>query len=168
MSETPYDLAQLKRPIPALATYFFLTALLTVPAFPFVWLYHMCKYWTLEYNFDDEGISMRWGVLWRREILLTYRRIQDIHLTRNVVQRWMGLADVKVQTAGGSAAPEMNIIGAPNPEALRDALYARMRGVSDPVAPKPLANKDASGEGEVVELLQEIRDLLAAKNEQNS
>ena len=28
-----------------------------------------------------------WGLLFRHEVYLTYRRIQDIHVTRNIVER---------------------------------------------------------------------------------
>ena len=154
-----------ERPVSTLATYYFLVSLLTFVAFPIVWLVHMCKYWTLRYTFDDEGVSMKWGVLWRREIHLTYRRIQDIHLTRNVLQRWMGLANVSVQTAGASAAPEMVIEGAPDPEGLRDALYARMRGASPVSSGTAVERRGGGQEGnaaasEAVALLAEIRDLL--------
>src|SRR6187431_816691 len=89
------------------------------------------KYQTLRYHFDDAGISMSWGILFRREIYLTYRRIQDIHLTRNILQRWMGLATVSVQTASGSSSPEMSIEGLLEAEQLRDYLYGKMRGVRE-------------------------------------
>jgi putative membrane protein len=59
---------------------------------------------------------------------LTYRRIQDIHVTRNLLERWMGLAKISVQTASGSGKAELVIEGIKQPEALRDFLYRRMRG----------------------------------------
>lgn len=151
------------RPVARLAGYYFLISLLLGPLFPIVWLIRMFKYWTLEYHFDEEGIAMKWGVLWRREIHLTYRRIQDIHLTRNVLQRWMKLANVSVQTAGASAAPEMVIEGAPDPEALRDALYSRMRGSGEYSSVEEKA-PEKSGESDVIELLLEIRDLLRERS----
>ena len=61
------------------------------------------KYHTLRYKFDDEGIGMSWGVFWRREIHLTYARIQDIHLSRGLFERWLGLATIQVQTASGNS-----------------------------------------------------------------
>lgn len=161
MSSETYDFMSFKRPVKSLATYYLVSSLLTGPLFPVFWLIRMCKYWTLEYDFDEDGISMKWGVLWRREIHLTYRRIQDIHLTRNVLQRWMGLADVSVQTAGGSASPEMVIEGAACPEELRDDLYARMRGSGLAGGAEATSDSnDAVGSTEAVELLTEIRDLL--------
>jgi len=154
-----FDLHGFTRPVGALATYYLIISLAALPLFPVFWLFRMFKYWTLEYDFDDEGISMKWGVLWRREIHLTYPRIQDIHLTRGIVQRWMGLANVSIQTAGGSAAPEMVIEGAPDPKGLRDALYLRMRGVNTPSS-QEAPDLSGSDSGQVLVLLTEIRDLL--------
>lgn len=74
---------------------------------------------------------MRWGILFRREISLTYARIQDIHLTSNVVERWLGLARIQIQTASGSAGAEMTIEGLRDFEMIRDGLYSRMRGVRE-------------------------------------
>lgn len=169
LTDSSFEMKSFKRPVSALATYYFLKSLLTGPLFPIVWLFRMFKYWTLAYEFDDEGISMKWGVLWRNEIHLTYRRIQDIHLTRNVLQRWMNLANVSVQTAGASAAPEMVIEGAPDPGALRDALYARMRGSGEDSSGEEKTSEthdqpEVHDQSEVIELLLEIRDLLRERS----
>ena len=45
-----------------------------------VGLFHWFRYHTMRYRFDAEGVSMSWGILFRREVLLNYSRIQDIHL----------------------------------------------------------------------------------------
>ena len=81
---------------------------------------------------------MRWGILFRREISLTYSRIQDIHLSSNILERWLGLAKVQVQTASGSSKAEMTIEGIREYEAVRDFLYSKMRGaVSQRVGAAP-------------------------------
>jgi putative membrane protein len=77
---------------------------------------------------------MQWGVLFRKEISLTYSRIQDIHLSSNFVERWLGLAKIQVQTASGSASAEMTIEGLREFGAVRDFLYGRMRGARDRTA----------------------------------
>lgn len=69
--------------------------------------------------------------------LLNYSRIQDIHLRSNLVERWLGLAWVQIQTASGSSEPELTIEGATEFEAVRDFLYARMRGARDDSARRP-------------------------------
>ncbi|MBX7254792.1 MAG: PH domain-containing protein [Candidatus Hydrogenedentes bacterium] len=141
--------------------YYFLTSLLSGPLFPIVFLPLLFRYETLRYTFDEDGISARWGFLFRREINLTYRRLQDIHLSKNIVQRWLGLATVHLQTASGSATPELSIEGIIEADELRDYLYSRMRGGRDETAndegdskPSPVTDDEA------LSLLHEIRDLL--------
>ena len=120
------------------------------------------KYETLRYKFEDDGMSMSWGILFRHEIHLTYRRIQDIHLSRNLIQRWLGLATLSIQTASGSASPEMNIEGLLEAEQLRDYLYSKMRGA------RSLGEDGTHGEqhpsDEALTLLREIRDLLRKRS----
>lgn len=118
-------------PHPNLLVYYALTSLLLGPFFWALLLPYYFRYRTLRYRIDEEGITMRWGILFRREISLTYSRIQDIHLTSNVVERWLGLARIQVQTASGNAGAEMTIEGVQDYERLRDFLYGRMRGVKD-------------------------------------
>ena len=125
---TADEIFGIERPHGNLLTYYILAAILTGPAFPIVIIPLYFRYHTMRYRFTDEGVSMRWGVLFRREINLTYARIQDIHLTSNFVERWLGLARIQIQTASGSAKAEMTIEGVPEFEALRDFLYSRMRG----------------------------------------
>jgi len=64
----------------------------------------------------------------RHEIMLNYSRIQDIQLHSNVIERWLGLTRIEVQTAAGAADSEMTLEGLPDPEGMRDFLYSRMRG----------------------------------------
>jgi putative membrane protein len=121
----------LSRPHPRLLTYYLLVSAVIPPLFPIVVLPLYFRYHTLRYRFTNEGISMSWGILFRREVIIQYARIQDIHLRSNVAERWLGLARVLVQTASGSAAAEMTLEGLQEFEAVRDFLYARMRGVKD-------------------------------------
>ena len=125
---TDGEILALERPEPALMTYYLLAAFLAGPFFFIPLIPLSFRYRTLRYRFDEEGISMRWGVLFRREIHLTYSRIQDIHLVSNAVERWLGLARIKIQTASGSAKAEMTIEGLGAYAELRDFLYTRMRG----------------------------------------
>lgn len=154
------DPRHITRPDEALLTYYLICSAFTLIGFPFVLLPLWVKYVTLQYKFDDEGVSMSWGFLFRREILLTYRRIQDIHVRRNFIQRWLGLADVSVQTASGSGGAEMTIVGIKQPERLRDFLYSQMRGARD----DEQRSSDAVDQpaDEALRLLIEIRDALRA------
>jgi uncharacterized protein len=117
------------RPSPELMKYYFISSLALGPFFFLPLLYLYFRYHTMRYEFDGEGISMRWGILFRREITLTYARIQDIHLTSNLVERWLRLARIQIQTASASAAAEMTLEGLHEFAMVRDFLYSKMRGV---------------------------------------
>ncbi len=119
------------RPDKALWNYYLLVAAAFPPAFPVVIWPLYFRYRTMRYSFSDSGISMSWGILFRRQVIVNYARIQDIHLRSNVVERWFGLARILVQTASGSHSAEVTIEGIREFEPLRDFLYARMRGVKD-------------------------------------
>lgn len=153
----------LERPDPALWKYYILATLPTL-IFPPLFLVFLflgwVRYSTLRYTFTQEGVSMRWGRLFRREIILNYARIQDIHLRSNLVERWLGLSRILVQTASGSAGAEMTIEGLKEYEEVRDFLYSKMRGVSDPaessgVSAATSAAAHASNE-ELAETLREV------------
>ena len=135
----------IERPHPRLLTYYALRCLLTGPLFFVLVVPSYFRYHTMRFRFDDEGISMRWGILFRREIHLTYARIQDIHLVSNVVERWLGLARIQIQTASGASGAEMVIEGLKDFETIRDFLYTKMRGVHHaPGAERALPAPDGS------------------------
>jgi uncharacterized protein len=146
----------IERPHRDLWHYYLLSCLVIPPLFPIVVLPAYFRYHTMRYKFTDEGISMRWGILFRREIILNYARIQDIHLRSNFVERWFGLARVLVQTASGNAGAEMTIEGIKEFEAVRDFLYSKMRGVKDPHAPKAVAPANAGHDTELAAALREV------------
>ena len=152
---------RLIRPDPALLTYYLIVSLMTLVAFPIVFPISYIRYKTLRYRFDEEGIWMAWGILFRSEITLTYRRIQDIHVSRNVFHRWLGLSTIDVQTAAGGTGPQMRIEGIREADGLRDFLYEKMRGarahgaVPQVDSTAPDAAKPADDEALI--LLRELR-----------
>jgi len=150
----PSKILAITRPHPRLLTQYVLQALLAGPLSPLLLLILYFRYKTMEYRFDEHGVSKRFGILIRREVNLTYARIQDIHIGSGPIQRWLGLADVQVQTASGNAGAELVIEGLLEFEQVRDFLYAKMRGV-----------RDDKHVDEPVALLREIRDELRATRE---
>lgn len=131
------------------------------PAFLFVLPYLYFRYHTMRYEFDEEGISMSWGILFRRQITLTYARIQDIHLTSNLLERWLRLARIQIQTASASAAAEMTLEGLHEFELVRDFLYSRMRGVRGAAQTAERPKDDLAGAlREVAAELRAVREAL--------
>lgn len=159
-----FDARNLARPAPILLWYYVIISVLSTVGFLVLMPLLFFRYHTLRFKFDDDGVSLSWGILFRREIQLTYRRIQDIHLTRNILQRWMGLANVAIQTASGTAGAEMTIEGVLEADELRDFLYKKMRGARGDHEHAGDVRGDAVGaaEDEALVLLRQIRDEVRA------
>ena len=166
-SRPPADAAILaiERPHPNLFTYYCLALLAVPPLLPILILPAWFRYHTMRYKFTDEGISMSWGILFRREIIVNYARIQDIHLRSNFVERWLGLARVLVQTASGSAGAELTLEGLQEFAAIRDFLYARMRGVKDHAHPSGAPAAASAGGAAVPAMVGSEAELAAALRE---
>jgi putative membrane protein len=163
MPFTEADIFAIKRPHARLLWLYVIRAALTGPGLVILMPLLFFRYETMRFRFDAEGIHMRWGILFRRQVNLTYARIQDIHLTSGLIQRWLGLADVKIQTASGSSGAEMTLEGLLEFEAVRDFLYTRMRGyryrfTGAQEAPARAPHDDALA----TELLREAVDELRA------
>lgn len=164
----PREISSIERPSEQLLKYYVLTALATTVAFPLTMLLLYFRYHTMRYRFDAEGIHMRWGILMRREVMLNYSRIQDIQLRSNVIERWLGLARIEIQTASGSAGSEMVLEGLLNFVAVRDFLYSRMRGarhLSDVHAERAAPESLAGVLGEVTAELRAIRQAIEQRKE---
>ncbi len=125
------------------------------------------RYHTLRYRFDESGVAVSWGYLFRSETYLTYEKIQDIHLSRGLFERWLGIGTVSIQTASGASMAEESIVGVRAFEEVRDYLYGRMRVGLRPAAasapPRPegtaAAVSASAGEGDprLLAILGEIR-----------
>ena len=147
------------RPDPKLFKLYLVRCVLTGPLLPILLIPHWFRYHTLRYRFDNEGIGFTVGVIFRRESYITYSRMQDIHLSRGLLERWFGLGSVEVQTAAGSSEAEIRIEGLTRFNEVRDFLYTRMRGGRGIPEAGPKAGGDA------VAVLGEIRDELRAVRE---
>jgi len=163
----PDRIAVINRPCPALMKYYILKALATNVAAPVTLLLFYFRFHTMRYRFDAEGIHMAWGILMRHEIMLNYSRIQDIQLRSNVVERWLGLARIEIQTASGSSGSEMTLEGITDHTAMRDFLYSRMRGARNQHNVSPAdgpADSLAEVLTEVASELRAIRQVLERRN----
>lgn len=68
-----------------------------------VTLWQVAYFRRFEYELTDEGLDVASGVLSRRNREIPLGRIQNVDISRNVVQRALGVAAVDVETAGGGA-----------------------------------------------------------------
>lgn len=155
----PPSIAQITRPIEALWKYYVLRSIASGPAIFITLPVLYFRFHTMRYRFDEQGISMSWGIIFKHEIVLNYARIQDVHLNSNAIERWLGLARIDVQTASGGGAAEMTLEGIPDSEAMRDYLYSRMRGAKD--HPPPAAPQESLS-GTLTDIAKELRAIREA------
>ncbi len=131
---------------------YLIRSLLLLPLFLIIFPPLLVRYLTLRYTFDENSITMRWGFLFRREVHITYSRIQDLHINCGLLQRWLGLADILIQTASGNSSAEVQIEGLMEYDAVRDFLYSKMRGTET----EEQIGEEVSPEDQVLVLLSGI------------
>lgn len=101
------------------------------------------------YIVSDRSLRIREGIVSLREKTLTFANIQNVEIRRNPLQRFLGIADVRVRSAGGGGGSgegkgqvgesmhEASFRGVDDPEKIRGAILARVRrqrdsGLGDP------------------------------------
>ncbi|HCE46640.1 MAG TPA: hypothetical protein DET40_24090 [Lentisphaeria bacterium] len=93
------------------------------------------------YKITDRSLRIREGVVFVREMTLTFANIQNISISQGPIQRFFGIADLKVETAGGGAVaqPDHNaqsqlfsmhvgiFRGIDNYDEVRDTMLSRLK-----------------------------------------
>jgi putative membrane protein len=64
--------------------------------------YEVARFRRFEYELAGDTLDLRSGVFSRRNREIPVRRVQNVDISRNVVQRALGIAAVDFETAGGS------------------------------------------------------------------
>ena len=84
------------------------------------------RYDTTWYVLTDRSVRIRRGIWIIMETTITYENIQNVVVTQGPVQRWFGIADVVIQTAGGGGAHAGLLEGLANAQRIRDLFLARL------------------------------------------
>lgn len=105
-------------------------------------LYQFVYWQRYEYELTEDTFDIRSGVLSRRTREIPLGRVQNVDLQRNLVQRAMGVAEVRLETAGGAdTEARLRFVSDEEAERLRAAISRRKRGVADDtVEPEPEAD----------------------------
>ena len=95
------------------------------------------------YMVSDRSLRIREGVVHVREMTMTFANIQNISISQGPLQRIFGIADLKVETAGGGGgqhqqgAGVLNQLhtgffrGVDNAESIRDLMLQRLKRLRD-------------------------------------
>jgi uncharacterized membrane protein YdbT with pleckstrin-like domain len=120
---------------------------------------------------SDRSLRIRRGIWVIHETTITFENVQNVTMRQGPIQRWYGIADVVVETAGGgsahgaegmqaTAAHRGLIEGVSNAEQIRDLMMDRLHrsrsaGLGDEAPEHALSGQWSSAH---VALLREIRD----------
>ena len=91
--------------------------------------YEFAYYRRYAYTFTDDTFDIESGVLNRREREIPYGRVQNVDISRNVIQRLLGLSAINLETAGGgSTEAAIRYVTADAATTIQDELRQRKRG----------------------------------------
>ena len=85
------------------------------------------RYDTTWYVFTDRSLRIRRGIWVIHETTITFENVQNVEVAQGPVQRYFGIADVIVQTAGGGASRKTSHGG----ETSSDAHVGILQGLDD-------------------------------------
>ncbi len=129
-----------RRALPLLVSILFTVVAATVFTVSF-WVIRLD--WELRwYMVTDRSLRVREGVLSVREMTVTFANVQNVSVEQGPLQRAFGIADVRVESAGGgagSAKPGQEaeslhaafLRGVDDAESLRDLILGRLRQLRD-------------------------------------
>lgn len=142
------------------------------PIFAIAYLAIYLRYDTTWYVFSDRSMRLRRGIWLIRESTITFENIQNVKVTQGPLERWFGIANVVVETAGGGgslgepgAGLGMHaglIEGVAEAADIRDSIMSRVRvtnttGLGDESSESSQAPRNFSAAQ--LAILREIRDL---------
>jgi hypothetical protein len=114
------------------------------------------------YMVSDRSLRIREGLLKVEEKTMTFANVQQMTIQQNPLQRWLGIADLQVRTAGGGgkatqeqqAKPDLHVgyfRGLADPAQIRDAIRERMKRHADAGLGDPDDRAEVLGSGPAIE-----------------
>ncbi len=128
------------------------------------------------YLVTDRSLRIRSGIWTVEELTMTFANIQEMTVSQGPIHRLLGIANLRVRSAGGGSpgpkggmAAESHVAsfhGVDNAEEIRDLILAHLRrlkdtGLGDPDAHPAEPDRSESAAGEGGETLEAARELLA-------
>jgi len=81
-----------------------------------------------EYGITQDTFDIQSGVFSRREREIPFERIQNVDIAQNVVQRTLGIAEIRLETAGGgSTEARLRYVSRPEATRLQELISDRKR-----------------------------------------
>jgi uncharacterized membrane protein YdbT with pleckstrin-like domain len=129
------------------------------------------------YLVTDRSLRLREGIVNVREMTITFANIQNISISQGPIQRALGIADLRVDTAGGASPARREHKGMPqslhtaffrgvdNANAIRELIQARLRELKDSglgdYEERPLGAQPSTMNVSAAQLLPALREVAA-------
>lgn len=104
-----------------------------LPALALAGLY----YRSLSYEIQDDEVIVRAGI-WTKSVKhVPYRTVTNLTVKRDILDRWLGIGTLNIQTAGmsGTTGAEESLVGLPNVEEVYEIVATEMRRFRGSMAP---------------------------------
>ena len=149
-----------------------------VASIPITYFLQRLNYEMRWYVVTDRSLRIRSGVVWLREMTMTFANVQEVRVNANPIERWLGLANVEVQSAGGgdsnshgagTSGHVAKFAGVDNAAAIRDLIAERLRAYRDSgLGETTLEEREPLLLSSAREVLEEARALRNSLGELNS
>ena len=126
-----------------------------------IWLVSSIWWRKLGYKLTEDEIALRHGVISTSFRSARYERIQAVDVVESVIARLLGLATVRVETAGGrSSVIKIEYLSKAKAEELREELLRRTHGGGSATAPSMEVEEEPAADAMIPEI-PILRTLLA-------
>ena len=121
-------------------------------------------YNSIFYSLMENELVVEKGVIWKKKNIIPYSKITNVDVSQGPLERALGIASIRIQTAGysGAARPEASLIGIRNYERLKNTILEKVRKSTSAIRQE----KEVSTQ--ILEELKTIRDLLEKKKRKKS
>lgn len=92
--------------------------------------WQIAYYKRFRYELTHDTFDIRSGVISRRNREIPYRRIQNVDISRSLLQRVIGVAELRLETAGGGQSEaHLRYVGYDEAKRLQEEVRSRTRGI---------------------------------------
>jgi membrane protein YdbS with pleckstrin-like domain len=121
-------------------------------------------YKSLRYEVEEDQVIVHAGI-WTQSVKhVPYRTVTNITIKRGVLDRWLGLGTLEIQTAGMSGSqggPEEGLVGLADAQHVYEIVAGRLRRFRGGMAPTAAEDED-EGAAKLQEILEELRAIRRA------
>jgi membrane protein YdbS with pleckstrin-like domain len=158
--------------LPGLFLAMIIPSVIAILGVPFLLIFGLLFWWTpkyyksIIYKLTRDDMTWRRGVWFKNTGIVPYNRITNVDIAQGPVSRALGIASLKIQTAGYSApntrSSEIRIDGIVKFEEMRELIMDLVRG-RKPVAVETYDETGGDTESKILSELVRIRKALERK-----